>query len=390
MRKVVIAVDSFKGCLRSVEVAGAVERGVLAVFPDCGVDKLPVADGGEGTVEALIEALGGEWAGAQVHDPLLRPITARYGVVDGGRTAVIEMAAASGLPLLAPGERDPLRASTAGTGELIADALRRGCRKILVGIGGSATNDGGIGMLAALGFRFRDASGRAMDAVGGEALVRIDSIDAQGRLRELADAEIVVACDVSNPFYGPQGAARVFGPQKRADNDAVETLDRGMRHFAEAIGRHNGMDVQRMPGSGAAGGLGGAFAALLGARLVPGAEMILDALGFEARLRGADLVITGEGRLDAQSVMGKAPGAIAAAAARAGVPVIAVAGAVEDAATLNGHGFGAVFPIQPRPVSLQEAMQPAFALQNIERTVRQAMLAIKTGRDYGNPGPGKR
>ncbi len=264
MKKIILAADSFKGSLSSRQVAAAMERGIRAVFPDCAVHAVSVADGGEGTVEALVESLRGEFVTATVHDPLMRPVEARYGVVDDGRTAVIEMAAASGLPLVEPKLRNPLNTTTYGTGELIADALSRGCRRFRIGIGGSATNDAGTGMLQALGYRFFDAEGNEVGQ-GGRILERIARIDDRARRPELAEAAFTIACDVTNPFSGPQGAAHVFAPQKGADEAMVAELDRGLRHFAGVIEQKTGENIDGYPGAGAAGGLGGAFKAILGA-----------------------------------------------------------------------------------------------------------------------------
>ncbi|GHV00740.1 glycerate kinase [Bacteroidia bacterium] len=373
MKKIIAASDSFKGSLGSMDVARAIERGVHRVFDSCRVHRIAIADGGEGTVQALVDSLHGEVIAVRVHDPLMRPVEALYGIVDHGRTAVIEMAAASGLPLLAEGERNPMTTTTRGTGEMMVDALRRGCRRLLIGIGGSATNDGGTGMLEALGLRMLDGKGNALPGTGA-SLAGIESIDSSGALEELAGVEIVVACDVANPFYGPSGAAHVFAPQKGATAPMVEQLDGGLRRFAGVVERTFGIDVQSIPGAGAAGGLGGALAAVLGARMMPGIDMVLEATGFADLLEGADLVITGEGRVDAQTAMGKAPSGVLRAARRAGVPVIAIGGEVERSAALDGEGFAGVFPILPGPSTLARAMEPEFAAANIERTVMQLMI----------------
>lgn len=376
MKKIVIAADSFKGSVSSIEVAGYVEQGIKAVFPACEVQKVYIADGGEGTVEALVSSLEGEYVEVNVHDPLMRPVTATYGI-EGGTVAVLEMASASGLPLLQPDERNPLKTTTYGTGEMIVDALRRGCRKLLVGIGGSATNDGGTGMLSALGFRFYDKKGDELKGVG-EMLSQIAYIDDHCLIDGLTDAEIKVACDVNNPFSGPNGAAYVYAPQKGADSHMVEELDRGLKHFAGIIKSYNGTDVELIPGAGAAGGLGGGFAALLGARLMSGIEMVLEAIRFREMIKDADLIITGEGKLDAQTAMGKAPCGVLDAAALQGIPVIAIGGSVENAELLNNRGFAGVFSIQPGPVTLEKAMEPGYACRQIERTVSQLMLLIKS------------
>lgn len=375
VRKVVIAADSFKGSLTSEEVARSVEEGIHCVFPDCKTEKAFIADGGEGTAEALTRTLGGKMENVQVNDPLMRPVKATYGLVDNGKTAVIEMASASGLPLVEPALRNPMKTTTYGTGELIRDALRRGCRRFLIGIGGSATNDAGTGMLQALGYRFLDASGTELGH-GGEILSRIASVDDSGRLPELSDAQFIVACDVTNPFSGPTGAAYVFAPQKGADAVMVRQLDEGLKHFATVIRTHTDIDVEQCPGSGAAGGLGGGLVAFLKAKLTSGIDMVLETIGFDKLIRGADLIITGEGKLDGQTAMGKAPRGVLDAANKQHIPVIAIGGAVESVDELNRQGFAAVFPILPEPVSLNHAMESEYASENIRRTVEQLMRTI--------------
>ena len=375
MNTILLAFDSFKGSLTSREVADAFEEGVRSVASDCIIHKVCLADGGEGTAEALVSTLGGEWVEVEVFDPLMRPIRARYGVVDDGDTAIIEMAEASGLTLLAEEERNPLKTSTYGTGQLIADALKRGCRKILVGIGGSATNDAGTGMLSALGFRFFDAEGHLL-AGCGESLERVATIDSSHILPELKSVDIRVACDVTNPFCGPQGAAYVFAPQKGADRQMVERLDKGMWHFAEIIKQYNKVDVTHLSGAGAAGGLGGAFSALLGAQLCQGVELVLDALHFEELLKGCDLVVTGEGRIDRQTLMGKAPMGILKAATRRGIPVIAIGGSVERCPELEHSGFSSILSINEEGLPLHLAMRPEVAKENIRWT------GIKVGRIF--------
>lgn len=372
MKKIVIASDSFKGSLSSAEVAACGERAVHRLFPDCKVVQLPVADGGEGTTETLTAALGGQSVTAIVHDPLGRLITARYGWIAQEQTALIEMAAASGLPLLPLEERNPWLTSTYGTGELIRNALERGCHKFLIAIGGSATNDGGMGLLQALGFRFLDAEGKELPGCGG-SLQQIQQIDSSGVLVDLAQCQFTVACDVTNPFYGPTGAAYVFAPQKGADAEMVEALDQGLRHFAQLIHTTQGIAIDQLAGAGAAGGLGGGLVAFLNARLTPGIEMVLDALRFDTQITGADLIITGEGKLDAQTCMGKTPLGILRRAQQQGIPVVALGGAVEASEALNQCGFLAVFPILPYPTSLTEAMDSSFTQQNIERTIAQVL-----------------
>ena len=377
MRKIVIASDSFKGSISAAEVAACGERAVHRLFPDCEVVQLPVADGGEGTVETLTAALGGQSVATVVHDPLGRLITAQYGLITKEKTAIIEMATASGLPLLQPEERNPWLTSTYGTGELIRDALERGCRKFLIAIGGSATNDGGMGLLQALGFRFLDAEGQELPGCGS-SLSRIEQIDTSGALTALKECLFTVACDVSNPFYGREGAAYVFAPQKGADAEMVEALDQGLRHFAQLIQTTQGIAIDQLPGAGAAGGLGGGLVAFLQARLRPGIEMVLDALQFDTQIAGADLIFTGEGKLDAQTCMGKTPFGVLRRAQQQGIPVVALGGAVEASEALNRYDFLAVLPILPYPTSLTKAMDSTFTQQNIERTVTKVLRLLHT------------
>lgn len=376
MKKIVIACDSFKGSLSSEQVAVAVERGIYSVFPDCEVHRVSVADGGEGTTVSLMHALKGCWMEAEVYDPLMRPIKARYGIADEGRTAILEMAAASGLTLLPPHERNPMKTSTYGIGQLIMDAYSRGCRRFIVGIGGSATNDGGTGMLRALGFRFFDASGHELTG-GGEILSQIASIDSRNAQEIMRDSEFTVACDVNNPLTGRMGAAYVFAPQKGATGQMVAELDKGLRNYARVIREFNGEDVEHAPGAGAAGGLGAGFKALLGAELRSGIDLILDAVGFDGLLEGCDLVITGEGRIDNQTIAGKVPWGVLRAAEGRRVPVVAIAGEVLYSADCEKSGFAGVFPIQQGPSTLEEAMKPESTSRYIETTVRQIMNLIK-------------
>lgn len=383
MDKIVVACDSFKGSLSSDAVAEAVENGIRTVFPACRVIRIPVADGGEGTVGCLIAACGGKWVTCESHDPLMRPLQTVYGISADGTTAYIETAAASGLPLLAPEERDPLRTNTYGTGELIADALQRGCRQIVLGIGGSATNDAGTGLLQALGLRFFDRTGKLLHPCGA-SLERIATIDETGLDPLLRHCTLQVICDVDNPFYGPEGAAHVFARQKGADNTAVGRLDDGLRHFAALLKQTKGTDLNRLPGAGAAGGVGGAMAAFLNARLQSGTETLLQLLDFDRVIAGADLIFSGEGRIDGQTLRGKTVSGILKAAGRQKVPVILLGGAVERAEALTDAGACAVFPIQPAPVTPKEAMAPGFACRQIERTVTQILQVIDR---FGSPQP---
>lgn len=363
--KVVVASDSFKGCLTSMQVAEGVEAGIRKCCPDCQVVKLAVADGGEGTVDALLETMGGRRVSAEVSDPLGRPCMAEYAILNDEVTAVMEMSSASGLTLLKHEERNPLLTSTYGTGQMIADALDRGCRRFLIGIGGSATNDAGMGMLEALGCRFLDEDGNALQGCG-ESMSRIATIDLSNLRSEIGESEFIVACDVGSPFHGPEGAAYVYGPQKGATPEMVIRLDAGLRNMADLIAREMGIQVADMPGAGAAGGLGGAFKAFLNAGLRKGAEMVLDAIGFDEIIKDADLVITGEGRIDAQTMTGKLPYAVARRAGIRGIPVLAICGRAE----IQSHpSFTAICPITPPETPLKTALQPSVATLNIMNTL---------------------
>ena len=366
--KIVIASDSFKGSLASMEVARSVEMGILDVFPSCDVVKVAVADGGEGTMDALCQSLGGRFIRIPVDDPIGRTINASYVILEDGNTAVLEMSSASGLTLLTPAERNPMLTSTYGTGQLIDDAIGRGCRRFLVGIGGSATNDAGMGMLTALGYRFLDAEGNELPRAGA-SLSKVCGIDCSGVSQAVRDSEFIVACDVDSPLYGPDGAAYVFAPQKGADPDMVKALDDGLRHYADVVASGEASimkDAASMPGAGAAGGLGYAFVAFFGARLQLGVDMVLDAVGFDSIIEGADLVITGEGRIDAQTLTGKTPCGVLQRASRQNIPVIALAGSV---ALDDSSGFTAIRQITPPDMQLSEAMLPAVASANLRRTI---------------------
>lgn len=371
MRQITIAVDSFKGSLSSYDVACAAEQGILSVLPHCKVKKISIADGGEGTAQALISTLQGEWREVRVHDPLMRPIMARYGVVDEGRTAIIEMASASGLTLLSTEERNPLLTTTYGTGEMIADAVRRGARHLLIGIGGSATNDAGMGMLEALGYRFYDCKGHLVAGCGAR-LERVAQIDASGAMPELKECLLEVACDVKNPLYGPQGAAHIYAPQKGASPHVVEHLDEGLKNFASVVNP----TAAHTEGAGAAGGLGYALQAVLGARLRAGIEMVLDAIHFDQIISGSDLVITGEGRIDYQTIMGKAPSGVLQRAKAQGIPVVAIGGSVEESEAVQRSGFAAILPVVSGPMTLEHAMQEDVAARGVSRTVEQIVRLL--------------
>jgi glycerate kinase len=372
--KIIVASDSFKGSLSSLDVAEAAAKAIHEIEPQCEVIKVDVADGGEGTMDALRRTLGGEKISVEVADPLGRPIQASYVILEDG-TAVLEMAAASGLPLLLPSERNPLKTSTFGTGQLIADALKKGCRKFLVGIGGSATNDAGMGMLQALGVRFYGAAGAELQG-RGESLEKVANIDMEGLCNGLKESEFIVACDVEAPLYGPTGAACVFAPQKGADPAMVERLDKGLKHFSEVAfnSLHTTEDYAKSPGAGAAGGLGFGFIAFLSARLERGIEMVLDAIGFDQLIKGASLVITGEGRVDSQTLTGKTPFGVLKRARKQGIPVVAIGGSVTlDPKEALEAGFDGVYAVTPAGMPLDTAMQPSVAAENICNTVRNIL-----------------
>ena len=370
LKKIVIASDSFKGCLSSLEIAQAAEAGIRKILPYCEIVGIPVADGGEGTTEALVAAMNGHFVACEVHDPLMNLIRVEYGILGDGLTAVIEMASASGLTLVPAEKRNPMLTTTFGTGELIKDAIQRGCRRLLIGIGGSATNDAGTGMLQALGFRFFDKTGNELGK-GGQILEQITRIDSGNVLPELQDAVFTVACDVNNPFSGENGAAYIYARQKGADDAMIRQLDKGLTQFAAVIRASSGKDIDAIPGAGAAGGLGGGFLAFLPATLKPGIQMVLEALDFEGRIQNADLIITGEGKLDRQTGMGKTPAGILEVAKRRHIPVVAIGGAVEETDSLMQQGFLAVMSIQPGPVSLKQAMNQSFAKMQVARIVEQ-------------------
>jgi glycerate kinase len=357
--KVVIAPDSFKESLSAAEVAAAIAAGLREVWPQAELVCRPMADGGEGTLTALIAATGGEYRETLVRDPLGEPVAAQWGWIAGSRSAVIEMAAASGLHLVPPARRDVLRACTYGTGELIRAALDAGATRIVLGFGGSATNDGGSGMLRALGARFEDAAGQPL-APGGAALAQLARIDLSGLDPRLAQVDFEVACDVDNPLCGPRGASQVFGPQKGATPEQVRQLDAALARFADVCAQALGRDDRDLPGSGAAGGIGFAARSFLGASFRPGIELVAEVSGLEQALVGADLVITGEGRLDLQTLHGKTPMGVAAIARRHGVPVVALAGTLGAGyQQLYGHGIDAAFSLAPGPISLAEALAEA-------------------------------
>ncbi|WBL71643.1 glycerate kinase [Serratia liquefaciens] len=368
LKKVVIAPDSFKESLSALEVAEAIERGFRQIFPQVQYVKLPMADGGEGTVDSMVAATGGEIVRAEVTGPLGQPVQAFYGLLGEGETAVIEMAAASGLHLAPKAQRDPRMTTSYGTGELILAALERGVKAIILGIGGSATNDGGAGMLQALGVKLLDDQRQCLQP-GGAALAQLAYIDLSGMDPRLQQVNITAACDVDNPLCGANGASAVFGPQKGATPETVAQLDAALRHYGTLLEQATGREVINVPGAGAAGGMGAALLGMLNARLRPGIEIVIETLQLEEALRDADLVITGEGRLDSQSIHGKTPIGVARVAKRYGLPVIGIAGSLsKDYQVVHQHGIDAAFSVLDRVVSLEEALSEAA--DNLEVTAR--------------------
>jgi len=374
--KVLIAIDSFKGSLSSLEAGTAAAEGIRRVYPESECEVLTVADGGEGTVEALMSALGAERVTAEASDPLGRRISCSYGITREG-TALMEMSSAAGITLLKKEELNPLLTTTYGVGEMIIDALGRGCRSFIIGIGGSATNDGGAGMLQALDFALLDKSGRDIP-LGAKGLSLLDRISDEGVRTELHGCSFRIACDVTNPLCGENGCSAVFGPQKGATAESVKEMDSYLLRLAEKAKIIRPLSDQTFPGSGAAGGLGFAFRTFLGGELLSGIELILDEIHIEDKIRSSDIVITGEGRIDRQTVMGKAPGGVAMKAKKHGKPVVAFSGAVtEDAVYCNGKGIDAFFPIVRGVTTLEEAMNKSTASANMADTAEQVFRVIR-------------
>lgn len=374
MKKAILIPDSFKGTLSSAQICEIMGNQIRLRFPDCEVVSIPVADGGEGSVDAFLTALGGEKVFVEAANPYFEPMQAFYGLIDGGRTAVIEMAACAGLPLVAD-RKDPTRTTTYGVGQLILDAVGRGVKRIVVGLGGSATTDAGCGAAAAIGVKFYNAAGAVFVPVGGtlKDVVKIDLGDSQEKLRGV---EIVTMCDIDNPMYGPHGAAYVFGPQKGADAEMVKFLDDGLRHVGEVIRKDLGRDLTEVPGGGAAGAMGVGMVAFFGSTLQMGIETVLDTVNFDAILAGADAVFTGEGKLDTQSLRGKVVIGVARRAKKQNVPVIAVVGGVDlDVDEAYDEGVKAIFTINrlPQDLSVSSAysdLNLAFAMDNILRMMK--------------------
>lgn len=374
---ITIAIDSFKGSLSSMEAGQAVAEGIRRVMPSAEIRIRPLADGGEGTTEALTAGLGGELKSLTVTGPLGRPVTASYGLIRERKMAVLEMASAAGLTLISQEERNPLEATTYGVGEMIRDAIGEGCRHFLVGIGGSATNDGGTGMLSALGFQFLDSEGHPIP-LGAKGLENLARISAENARPELSQCSFHIACDVTNPLCGENGCSAVYGPQKGADPEMIRQMDQWMERYGDLAARTFPAADKEAPGAGAAGGLGFAFLTFLNGSLESGVGMVLKEINLKDDIRDADLVITGEGRLDAQTVMGKAPIGVAHLAKEYGKPVIAFSGAVtREAGLCNQHGIDAFFPIMRGVVSLQEALDPGEARINAADTAEQVFRLIQ-------------
>ena len=359
---IIVAPDSFKGSLSAIDVADAMERGIISVFSDAQVTKIPIADGGEGTVEALVTATGGRMMYEKVLGPLGDTVEACWGILGDNETGVIEMAAASGLPLIPKGKRDPRITSTYGTGQLVKVALDQGIRKLIIGIGGSATNDGGVGMARALGVKFFDEANHELPN-GGAALKNLTKIDSKEMDPRLAETTILVACDVDNPLCGPRGASVVYGPQKGATLGMIDELDQALKHYAEIAKQTTGRDVAERPGAGAAGGLGAGLLFFTSSQLRPGVQIVLEATSFAEKVKLADLVITGEGCTDSQTAHGKAPVGVAKIAQYYNVPVLCLSGSLgpgcED---VLQQGVGGIMSITPKPMTLDECMGSADEL----------------------------
>ncbi len=386
--KILIAPDSFKESLSAKEVACAIEQGIRRVFPKARILKVPMADGGEGTVRALVSAAGGRILKRSVYGPLGKRVEAEFGILGDKKTGVIEMASASGLALIKPESRNPLKTTTYGTGELIKAALNKNLKKIIIGLGGSATVDGGSGMARALGFKFLDSRGKVINPLNGAALEKIYSIDAQSIDLRVKQTEFIGACDVDNPLLGPEGAAKVYGPQKGATPEMVKKLEKGLRNLAKVIKRDLGPDVtglsrpcaqgRGVPGAGAAGGLGAGLAGFLNAKLKPGIDIVIDLTGLKKKIKGSHLVITGEGKLDSQTIYGKVPIGVAKTAKLHNVPVIAVCGSFsKDANVLFDYGIDAMFSTLSSVSTLREAIKDART--SIIVTVENIMRLVKIG-----------
>lgn len=367
--KIVVAPDSFKGSLTAIEVSDAIEKGIKEVFPEAEIVKIPMADGGDGTVQCLVNATGGEILKEKVVGPLGDEVLASYGILGDKKTAVIEMAEASGLNLVPENKRNPLITTTYGTGQLIKAALDHGCRKMIIGIGGSATNDGGAGMVQALGAKLIDKDGEEIGFGGGE-LKKVFRIDTKYLDNRLSETKVLIASDVSNPLCGPKGASRIYGPQKGATPEIIEELDESLAYFAKIIKRDLNKDVRDIPGAGAAGGLGASLMAFLDAELRPGIEIIIEIVKLEQAIKDADLVITGEGKIDSQTIYGKAPIGVAKIAKKYSIPVIAVAAIIgDDADIVHQYGIDNLIRVSEPPMSLTEPKSKKVWL--IKKSIKQ-------------------
>jgi len=373
--KIIIAPDSFKGSLSALEVCENIEIGIRKVFKSAEIVKVPMADGGEGTVQSLVDATGGKLINLKVKGPLLKSVDAFYGILGDGNTAVIEMAAASGITLISKEERNPMKTTTYGTGEMIKHALDKGCRNFIIGIGGSATNDGGAGMLNALGVKLLDENGEEI-GYGGGSLDKLCVIDISKIDSRIKVSNIVAACDVDNPLCGERGATCIFGPQKGADENMIITLDKNLSHFADMVDKYLGVSIIDYPGAGAAGGLGGGLLAFLNAKLQSGVNIVIETTALEDKLKDADLVITGEGMIDYQTQYGKTPYGVAMLSKKYDIPVIAIAGSIgRDAEELYLKSFDSIFSIIDKPMGLEEAIENSAIL--LQKAAERIMRVIK-------------
>lgn len=389
MNKIVIAPDSYKGCLSALEVSNAIESAFLEFYPEMNIVKVPIADGGEGTVDALVTATNGKLMFSDVLGPLGEKIIAKWGILGDSTTAVIEMASASGLPLVPREKRNPYITSTFGTGQLIISALNANCKKIVIGIGGSATNDGGVGMAKALGAKFFDSSGKELDD-GGYALQKLEKIDISKIDQRIKNTEILVACDVDNPLCGPRGASAVYGPQKGATPEMILELDKALLNFSDVAQEVTGKNVKNIAGAGAAGGLGAGLMFFTEASLMPGVELILEVTDFNNLVKDADLVITGEGSTDFQTVFGKAPVGVAKAAKKYSIPVVCISGGLGDGyESVFENGIDAIISISSGPVSLDKCMLNGANMitSATKRLIRTLRVGILIGKKSGQEIP---
>lgn len=373
--KVLVAVDSFKGSLGSREAGEIIKEGILDTIKDAEVTVSPIADGGEGTVEALVDGLNGEYIDVEVKGPLNDKVIARYGVIKD--VVVMEMASSSGLTLVPEEKRNPLNTTTYGLGDMIKDALDRGYNNFIIGLGGSSTSDIGLGMLSSLGFKFLDENKKEV-GIFGRDLKNIKYIDDTSVDKRLFDSKFKIACDVDNPLYGENGAAAIYGPQKGADKETIKTLDEYAINFSKVVSKKYKTDYENISGVGAAGGLGYAFMSFLNGELSPGIDIIIDFLKLDEKMKKVDLAITGEGEINYQTMMGKAPSGVAKVAKKYAIPVIGIAGALgKDVELINDKGIDAFFSITPKPISLEKAMDREFAKENLKRTISQIMRVYR-------------